>query len=199
MTRRVGLFGGSFDPPHNTHVALARLARDHLRLDELKLVPAGDPWQKAGRRMAPAPQRAEMARLAVAGERGITVDDIELQRTGPSYTVDTVEALRQRPGEQGTEWFLVIGQDQYARFHTWHRWQDLLGQVTLAVAGRAGEAPRPGPELAAVPHRVTILPLPPSPLSASDVRARLARRESISEVVPPAVARYIDQAHLYKN
>ena len=198
--RRIGLFGGSFDPPHNAHLALARLARDHLQLDELILLPAGDPWQKrGGRALTPAAQRADMARLAVAGEPRITVDDIELRRRGPSYMIDTVRALQSRPGQPAAEWFLVIGQDQYARLHTWHRWQDLLQHVTLAVAGRAGDLPAPSAEVAAVPHRMIPLPLPPMALSASDVRARVARGERISEVVPPAVARYIDQAHLYES
>ncbi len=195
--RRIGLFGGSFDPPHNAHVALARQARDELALDELKLVPAGDPWQKTDRRITPGAQRAEMLRLATAGEPRMTVETCELQRAGPSYTIDTVRELQAR--EPGAAWFLVIGQDQYARLHTWHEWQALLGLVTLAVAGRAGVPPSPSAELAAVPHRMVPLALPPSPLSASDVRARVARGEPIETMVPPAVAGYIDRAHLYRS
>ncbi|MFZ5542311.1 MAG: nicotinate-nucleotide adenylyltransferase [Pseudomonadota bacterium] len=195
--RRLGLFGGSFDPPHNAHLALARQARDQLQLDTLKLVPAGDPWQKADRRMTPGAQRAEMLRLAVAGEPRMQVEECELHRRGPSYTVDTVRELQAR--EPGATWFLVIGQDQYARLHTWHEWQALLGLVTLAVAGRAGEAPLPSAEVAALPHRMLPLALPPSPLSASDVRARAARGESIETMVPPAVAGYIAQTHLYRS
>jgi len=199
MTCRIGLYGGSFDPPHNAHLALARQARDQLALDELRLVPAGDPWQKTGRLVAPAAERAAMLKLATAAEPRMVVDECELQRPGPTYTLDTVLALQSRPGMEGAEWFLVMGQDQYARLHTWHRWQALLGLVTLAVAGRAGELPQPSAALAALPHRWVALDLPPMALSATNVRERLARGESIENMVPAAVAGYIAQAHLYKS
>jgi nicotinate-nucleotide adenylyltransferase len=193
---RIGLYGGSFDPPHNAHLALARVARDHLQLDELRLVPAGQPWQKAGKVVASAADRLAMLRLAIAGEPGLRIEECELHRAGASYTIDTVEQL-QAGAAPGTEWFLVIGQDQYAHLDTWRRWQDLLAKVTLAVAGRAGQAVQPNAALAAVPHRVVALPLPPMALSSSDVRARAARGEGIDSMVPPAVAGYIGQAHLY--
>jgi nicotinate-nucleotide adenylyltransferase len=196
---RIGLYGGSFDPPHNAHLALARLARDALKLDELVLVPAGNPWQKLDRAMAPPADRASMLREAVAGEPRMRVDECEIRRAGPSYTLDTVLALQARPEYAGADWFLVLGQDQYARLHTWHRWQDLVSRVTLAVAGRDGERPEPSTPVAAVPHQAVALALPPMPLSSSDVRERIARGESISEVVPPGVARYIDRTHLYRS
>ena len=196
--RRIGLYGGSFDPVHNAHLALARLARDHLGLDELRLVPVRQQPQKA-RRMAPAADRVAMLRLAIEGEPRLRIEDCELHREGPSYTVDTVRELQSRADGQGAEWFMVIGQDQYAGLHTWHAWQELLGLVTLAVAGRAGEEPKPGAELAAVPHAIVRLPLPPIALSASDVRARVARGEGIAEMVPPAVASYIERTHLYRS
>ena len=131
---RIGIFGGSFDPVHNAHLALARLALTELRLDELLWVPAGQPWQK-DRVITPAVQREAMLRLAIEGEPRFAVSRLETSRSGPSYSVDTVRALQaQRPD---VSWHLVIGQDQYAGFHTWHGWQELLGLVTLAVAQRA--------------------------------------------------------------
>ena len=193
---RYGLFGGSFDPPHRAHVALARLARDHLQLDALFVVPAGDPWQKAHRTLQPAEHRLAMTALAFGGEARIAVDPIELQRQGPSYTLDTVRALQAR---QPGEWFLVIGQDQYARIDTWHGWAELLPRVTLAVAARAGRLPEPPAALQGIAHRSIVLPLPALPLSSSDVRMRLARREDVSTLVPPAVAGYIAQHHLYEK
>ncbi|HET9642939.1 MAG TPA: nicotinate (nicotinamide) nucleotide adenylyltransferase [Burkholderiaceae bacterium] len=197
--KRIGLFGGSFDPPHNAHVAMARLARDHLALDELRLIPAGDPWQKSDRQLAPAADRLAMLRLAFEDEPGIVIDESELKRSGPSYTIDTIEQLQSRPDLAGAQLFLVIGQDQYANLHTWHRWPDILRLATLAVAGREGEAPRPAPQLAAVTHRMVPLPLPPMPVSATAIRSRATEGDHIDEMVPPPVADYIEHTHLYRS
>lgn len=194
--RRIGLFGGSFDPVHNTHLALARAALQHLQLDELRWVPTGQPWHKASV-PANAAHRLAMLKLATAGEPRYTVDEIELRREGPSYTIDTVRALQD--AEPGHEWFLVIGQDQYERFPTWHGWQELLARLTLAVANRDGAVPEPGAELRAVPHRVDVVPLAPSALAATDIRSRLTHGLPIDTLVPPEVARYIAQNALYST
>jgi nicotinate-nucleotide adenylyltransferase len=192
--RRVAIFGGSFDPPHNAHVALARTARAALALDEVRWIPAGKPWQKA-RHMTPAPQREAMVRLAIDGEAGNTLDRIELDRSGPSVTLDTVEALRSR--EPDTEWVLLIGGDQYANLHTWRGWDRLLSLTVLAVAQRPGERPPPDPTVLARPH--TAVPLPMLDISSTDIRARVARGERVNALVPPAVARYIERHHLYRD
>lgn len=199
--KRIGLYGGTFDPFHNAHLALARLARDHLGLDELRILPAGAPWQKVGRVVATPAQRAEMVALAIAGERGLALEPHELRQPGPTYTVDTVRALQAREAAAGgpAEWFYVMGQDQYARLETWREWRTLLALVTLAVAARAGERPAAGAEVAAQPHRLVELPLPAMPVSSSDVRARLARGGPIVDMVPPPVAGYIDRTHLYRS
>jgi nicotinate-nucleotide adenylyltransferase len=196
--KRIGLLGGSFNPPHLAHLALARQARDELRLDEVRLLPAGQPWQKlaAGHRVADAAHRVAMLKLLVQGEPGLVVDERELHRHGPSYSIDTVRELAAEV--PGAELFFVIGQDQYARLHTWRDWQALLKLVTLAVAGRAGEAPRAPAEVAAVPHRIKTLALPPMAVASTDIRARAARGEELSLLVGPAVAAYIDQNALYR-
>jgi nicotinate-nucleotide adenylyltransferase len=193
--KRIGLLGGSFDPPHNAHLALARVALDHLRLDELRWVPAGVQWQKA-RELAPIPDRQAMVMAAIAGEPRFALESCELWRSGPSYTVDTVRELR---AAELAQWFLVIGQDQYANFHTWHCWRDLLALVTLAVASRDDMAPQPSGALAAEPHRVVALPLPRIDISATEIRQRIADGRDYTDMVPPAVARYIDQHHLYRG
>jgi nicotinate-nucleotide adenylyltransferase len=196
MTRRIGLYGGSFDPVHNAHVALARLARDDLSLDELRVVPSGRPWQKQDRVLASPEHRAAMLALAIEGEPKLHLETCELRRPGPHYTIDTLHVLQ---AQEAGDWFLVIGQDQYAQLHTWHRWQELLPLVTFAVAAREGQGVRAGAEVAARPHRVIELPLPPMPVSSSDLRARIARGETIAGMVPAAVASYIDRNHLYRS
>ena len=196
--RRIGILGGSFDPVHNAHVALARSALDHLQLDEVLWVPAGQAWQKA-RGLADAKHRAAMVELAIEGEPRFRLERCELERPGPSYMLDTVRALQSHTPH--AQWFLVLGQDQYANLHTWHGWRELLDRVTIAVAGRAGDAPNASAQLAAAPHRSVTLPMPAMPISASEIRARLEgagrRRKGSADMVPAAVARYIARHHLY--
>jgi nicotinate-nucleotide adenylyltransferase len=191
---RIGIFGGTFDPPHNAHVALARAARDALALDEVRWIPAGQPWQKA-RRITAAVHREAMVSLAIAGQERFVLDRIELERDGPSYTIDTVRALQ--ISQPGAQWFLVIGADQYAGLHTWRGWQELLGLVTLAVANRPGPMPPVPAEVLRFPHRV--VPLPMLDIAATEIRARVARGEPIGSLVPAAVARYIDLHALYES
>ena len=191
--RRVGLFGGSFDPVHDAHVALARAALAELRLDEVRWVPAGQAWQKT-RALTSATHREAMLQLALAGEPRFVLDRIEIRRPGPSYTLDTVRELA--AARPGTEWFLIIGHDQYAGLHTWNGWQQLLKLVTLAVANRPGQANEVHEDVRRVSHRV--VPLPMLDISATQVRERVAAGQDISTLVPPEVARYIDSHRLYR-
>ena len=145
--------GGSFDPVHVAHVALAEVALRHLALDEVRWVPVGQAWQKA-RQLAPAKHRLAMVQAAIQHEPRFVLDDCEVRRGGPSYTLDTVRELQaQRPG---CEWFLIIGQDQYANLPTWQGWEELLSRVTLAVACRGDDAPR-APAALKGRHRLTRL------------------------------------------
>ena len=192
--RRVGIFGGSFDPVHNAHVALARQALGELALDELLWVPAGQPWQKQ-RHLSSAEDREAMVRLALAGEPRFKLSRIELERSGPSYTIDTVRELHAaRPAAQ---WFLIIGQDQYAGFHTWHGWQELLGLVTLAIADRPDALHTVNPRVLAAARTAVALPM--MDVSSTDIRRRVARGEGIADLVPEPVARYIARHHLYRD
>jgi nicotinate-nucleotide adenylyltransferase len=191
--KRIGLFGGSFDPVHVAHVALARLALSEMQLDEIRWIPVGQQPQKARGLAAPA-HREAMVRLAIEGEPCFVLERCELQRRGPSFTLDTVRELQD--AELGNEWFLILGQDQYAGLHTWRDWRELLGRVTLAVANRPGAATPPHADVARAPHRVVALPM--MDISSTQIRERIEAGQGIDNLVPAAVARYIAQHHLYR-
>jgi nicotinate-nucleotide adenylyltransferase len=192
LVGRTGLLGGTFDPVHSAHVALARAALQGLQLDQVRWIPAGQPWQKT-RQVTAAAHREAMVHLAIAGEPRFVLDRIELERSGPSYTLDTVKALA--AAHPRTEWFLIVGADQYAGLHTWVDWRELLRRVTLAVANRPGATPAVHPEVLAFPHRA--VPLPMLDISSTDVRQRVQNGADISALVPPEVARYIETHRLY--
>jgi nicotinate-nucleotide adenylyltransferase len=199
--RRIGLYGGSFDPVHTAHRALADTALQQLALDELRWIPAGQPWQKT-RRLASAEHRAAMVSLAIGDNPAFVLERCELERSGPSYTLDTVTLLQQRESHPA-QWFLVIGQDQLRNFCTWHGWAELLQRVTLAVAGRAGTPVQAPDALLNTGHRIVALDMPAMALSSTELRNRLAAGESAVSLAPrmvaPAVARYIDRHGLYRT
>jgi nicotinate-nucleotide adenylyltransferase len=190
--KRIGIFGGSFDPVHNAHVALARVALEQLDLDAIRWVPVWQSWQKT-RQLAPPADREAMVRLAIAGEPRFVLERCELRRRGNSFTLDTVRELR--AAEPDVEWYLILGQDQYAGLHTWRDWRELVGLVTLVIAPRAG-APAVDAQVASTPHRTVELPMMSE--SSTDIRSLLAEGRPIDAFVPPAVARYIESHHLYR-
>nr|WP_295076010.1 nicotinate-nucleotide adenylyltransferase [uncultured Roseateles sp.] len=198
---RTGLFGGSFDPVHLAHLSLAHCALAQLQLDQLLWLPAGRPWQKTGRGLASPEHRRAMVALMVAGEPRFAVDDSELVRDGASFTIDTVRGrLAAHPGE---ELFLVIGQDQFARLHTWREWRALVGLVTVAVAARAGQEIQASAEMLAeepaLLQKVHKLAMPELCISSTQVREMAARAEDIRPLVGNAVAGYIAQHRLYSE
>jgi len=194
--KRIGLFGGSFDPPHNAHLALAHVALQHLSLDELRWIPAGQPWQKS-RELAAPEHREAMVELAIEGEPRFMLERCELRRTGASYTLDTLNELQ--AATPGVQWFLILGQDQYSRLHTWHGWNELLHKATLAVACRDGDAVQANPQVAGTPHAMLTLPLPRIDVSSTAIREAIAAGRDITDMVPAAVARYIDRHRLYRG
>ena len=191
--RRVGLFGGTFDPVHTAHVALAQAALNAFALDEVRWIPTGQPWQK-GWSITDAVHREAMVRLAIEGEPRFKLDRIEIERQGPSYTLDTVQALV--AAEPNTEWVLIIGQDQYAGLHTWRDWPVLLGLVTLAVANRPGIVREPDPAVQRFEHKA--VPLPMLDVSSTAIRDDVAAGQDYKQLVPPQVARYIESHGLYQ-
>ena len=196
--RRLGVFGGAFDPPHIAHVALARAALSQLALDELRVFPTGSAWHKA-RPLSGASHRLEMARLAFCDLPGVVVDDRELRRDGPTYTVETLRELhREHPQDTLV---LVIGADQADTFDQWRESAEIarLAIISVAVRPRA-DAPAGTVDPSRLPGRQWVpITLPPLPVSATDIRARCASGVGIDHLVPAAVARYIDQHRLYLN
>ena len=195
--RRIGLFGGAFDPPHLAHAALARAAIEQLQLDEMLILPTGSAWHKAIP-LSPGEHRLAMARLAFEGLPQARVDDRELRRDGPTYTIDTLrEVQREHPGAQLV---LVIGADQARAFDQWRESAEIARLAIISVAERAPEDESPGASRSVrLPGGAwTPLSLPLMPVSATEIRARVAAGEPIGHLVAPAVARYIDQHHLYQ-
>jgi nicotinate-nucleotide adenylyltransferase len=197
--QKVGLFGGAFDPPHRTHVALAQAAIAQLGLDVLHVVPTGQAWHKQ-RALTSARHRLAMCRLAFADVYRAVVDDRETLRSGPTYTIDTLQALQaQYPGAQ---LYLIMGEDQARALATWHHAEDLAGAAIICVASRSESMGTASPVdvssgLPGSPLRQ--LQLPPSPLNATEIRDLRARGQSVSTLVFESVARYIDQHHLYQT
>lgn len=177
---------------HNAHLALARCALDELALDELRWVPVGDAWQKP-RGLTPAEHRMAMLRAAIDGEPRFVLETCEIERSGPSYTLDTVRELQLK--QPDASWWLLIGQDQQSNLHTWHGFEELLQRVTLAVAARPGTTPQVDARVRAAPTQW--IDLPPMAVSASDIRQRVAAGQDITALVPLRVAQYIHQHRLY--
>ncbi len=205
--RRVGMFGGAFDPPHGAHRALAEVALHQLQLDRLHVLPTGHAWHKS-RELLPAHHRIAMCERAFGDLPRVHIDTRETERPGPSYTADTLAELRAEYPQ--AELFLVLGADQLLAFKTWVRWQDVLALATLAVANRPtsigtqallGEAPET--DLSAIDIPFARLDMPLQHLSATAVRARLAGGSAdgppLDVLVPGAVASYISQHHLYQT
>ena len=193
--KKIGLLGGSFDPIHLAHIALAETACQALRLDQLQLIPAADPWQRAPLQATPQ-QRLALAELAIAGHPHLCVNPVEIERGGKTYTVDT---LRQLPA--GADYYWVLGADQLGNFCSWHEWKEIARLAYLAVAQRPGTSVSVPPELArhldTLGRRIIELPFEPMPISASDVRRRLAAGLSVQGLLDVAVAHYIQRYKLY--
>jgi nicotinate-nucleotide adenylyltransferase len=204
LLARIGIFGGAFDPPHHAHVALARAAIDAWQLTTLHVLPTGDAWHKSHALM-PARDRLAMTELAFGHLPRVVIDDRELHRAGPTYTIDTLRELAaQHPGARLV---LQIGADQAVFFHRWRQAQELARMACISIAVRvsnqAGPVPfDPGDPLPGVtcdPARVRVLALPAMPHSATEIRQRVAQGLPIGHLVPPAVARYIAEHHLYQT
>lgn len=181
----IGILGGTFDPVHNAHLAMAQAALDALKLDKVLFIPTGNPKYRTPA-TASGDHRVAMLRLGLQNHEKFGIDPRELQPGASGYTVDTLQALRSEL--PGAELYLLMGADQYAKLDSWHRPKDVARLAKIAVFGR------PGIELK---EKVKLIPMKPMPVSASEIRARAKRGEDLDALVPPAVANYIARHRLY--
>ena len=196
IPKRLGVFGGAFDPPHLAHRALAEVAMAELQLDELRVLPTGQAWHKT-RPLTPAHHRLAMAELAFADLPGLVLDDREIRRAGPSYTLDTLRELQAEQPE--AELFLIMGKDQADALPSWRDWQEIVRLAIICVADRdvlTGKETKfvPPAEMTA---RFRKLHMPAMDISATGIRSRIASRQDVAPLVSGAIARYIEHHHLY--
>lgn len=195
--RRIGLFGGTFDPPHIGHLVVAETVRDTLGLDEMRLVVANEPWQKSpDRSITDARVRFEMVQAALGDAPGLVASAAEIERGGPSYTIDTLDLLA--AAEPDTDWLLIVGADAAAGLDTWHRATDLAAIAEIVVVSRSGLDPR---DEAVVPSgwRWSAVEIPTIGVSSTTIRTKFAAQRSIRFLTPDAVVAIIDRGVLYRS
>ena len=201
---RIGLLGGSFDPVHHGHLLLAKCCREQARLDQVWLVPTAVQPLKPGGSQASAAHRVEMLRRATNNDPSLVVSTTEIERGGVSYTVDTLRLLHD--AHPRVYWFFLMGADSLHDIPQWHEPEALLKLCTPLVVQRPGE---PSPDFQVLSDYVdskrmaelheSVVEMPPTPISSSELRAKLARGESITDEVPPSVAEYIAEHQLYRG
>lgn len=192
--RRVGVFGGSFDPVHTGHLIMAEYVADRLRLEKVTFIPAGLPAHKRDRALASFGHRCAMIRKAIRGNPRLSVSTIEGDRGGVSFTADTLEAMARK----GTSLIFIMGQDSLAEFHTWHEPDRIVRVARLAVVPRRGGARQPAPRLrASWRRRVVMLDPPRIDISSTEIRRRLRTGKSVRYRVPDPVLSHIRRHGLY--
>lgn len=182
----IGILGGTFDPVHNAHLAIARSALEHLGLGRILWIPTGAPPYRPAP-VAPAAHRVAMLKLALAGEPRYAIDERELQPGTSGFTFDSVSSLKKDCPQD--RFVLMMGADQYAKRETWHRWADLEKICDVAVFARLGSN---------LNGKVKTIPMTPMTISASDLRARIGRGDDVSAMLPPPVLAYIREQGLYR-
>jgi nicotinate-nucleotide adenylyltransferase len=202
---RLGVFGGAFDPPHLAHVALVEAAIEQLQLQKVHVLPTGQAWHKP-RQLINAAHRLAMTRLAFAHLPSVVVDEREISRTGPSYTVDTLHELQAECPQ--AQVFLLIGDDQRRSLSSWHQIGEIARIAIICAAGRdmavrawneESGTPTTSPTLPdTLQARIRTLDMPLMPHSATDIRVLAATDQALTGLVSPAVERYIHEHHLYR-
>jgi nicotinate-nucleotide adenylyltransferase len=187
MTSRIGLLGGTFDPIHNGHIAITKTAIQQLKLDKLLLIPAGNPWQKS--EFSDSKHRLEMVKKAGNDLEKVEVSDIEVNKTGPTYTFETLQELHKK--YPNSELILILGSDAVAGFDTWKEPNLVKTLARIYVVQRAGDFSQD--------WHFDRIQMPPIEISSTEIRERVKNNESISELVPKSVNEYISANGLYKK
>jgi nicotinate-nucleotide adenylyltransferase len=197
---KIGVLGGTFDPIHIGHLRVAEEVSARLNLGEVIFMLAGQPWLKLNNAISPAEHRLAMVRLALAGKPRLKPSTMEIERPGPTYTVDTIDELRRQLGAKD-ELFFILGWDNLTQLPRWHEPSRLIKLCQLVAVPRVGY---PSPDLAsldaAIPglsQRVILLDFPRIDINASEIRKRVRDGLSIHNLVPEAVERYIKEHRLY--
>ena len=199
---RVGILGGSFDPPHAGHLMIAREAKERVGLDTVLFVPAGEQWLKEGQDVAPATHRLAMTHLLIGSTVAFTVSDMEVTRPGPTYTVDTLRELHEN-APPDTEYCFILGEDSVADLPRWHNPQDLVTLCRFIAMPRAGAEGRPdlSAAYAAIPglqEKLTVLEdAPRMDVSSSSVRRMVESGDDVRGIVPNNIVKYITAHRLY--
>lgn len=195
---RIGVFGGTFDPIHMGHLIVAEDARAALELDKVLFIPAGQPWFKSYRQITASHHRLAMVRLAVADNPNFAVSDIEITRSGPSYTVDTLTELRDQYPD--AEFIVILGIDALREIDRWHQPRKLFELASVVGMARPGAAINLSVLHAAIPgssSRIRLLDSAQIDISGTDIRRRAAHARPIRYRVPPTVEQYIQENALY--
>ena len=200
VLKRIGILGGTFDPPHHGHLEIARQAQAQADLERVIFIPAAQPRLKSAQPQANPQHRLAMLHLAADNAPAFEVSDLELRRPGPTLTVETLRQLRQQTGNN-TELYFILGLDVLSHFHQWIQPQEITQLARLIAVSRPGYAQFDWPAFYAQnPHaagRVECLTTPPIDLSASQLRRRLANGQPVANLTPPAVEQYIQENGLY--
>ena len=197
---RIGVLGGTFDPPHNGHLALAQAVMETLALTRLLFVPAADPPHKPGQQKTDVELRVAMLQRALEGQPGMRLSRLDIDRPGPHYSLDTMRLLRAAHSD-ALLWF-VMGADSLRDLPDWHRPQELVTLCRLAVVPRPGVAARPDMHKDVLPglaQRVDMIDCGPFPLASREIAARLRAGKDASSMLPQAVLDFIAERGLYRQ
>lgn len=195
QARRIGVMGGTFDPIHHGHLVAASEVADRFNLDEVIFVPTGQPWQKAGKTISPAEDRYLMTVIATASNPRFSVSRVDIDRDGPTYTIDTLRDLREQFPDE--ELYFITGADALASIMSWHDWEEMFQLAEFVGVTRPGYDLREDMLPAGIQERVHLVEIPAMAISSTDCRERAAEGRPVWYLVPDGVVQYITKNALY--